>query len=108
MASGLSAIANAVSGGDGGAIQVGQIGAATDTQFPEWDGREYSLQMWIANATAMKDVHHTSDKHAITYARIKLQNGFKIFTLKMRRNSLKPGGSLQIGCLAMWDLLTGS
>ena len=73
VASGLSAIANAVSGGAGRAIQVGQIGAATDPKFPEWDGKEYSLQMWIANATAMKDVHHTSDKHAITYARIKLQ-----------------------------------
>ena len=74
VASGLAAIASAMSGGSAGnAIQVGQIGSAADPKFPEWDGKEYTIQTWIANATAAKDVHHTSDKHAITYARIKLQ-----------------------------------
>ena len=72
VATGLSAIANAVSGGAGGAIQVGQIGHASDPKFPEWDGNEHSIHLWVTNATALKDVHHTSDKHAITYARIKL------------------------------------
>ena len=52
VASGLSAIANAVSGGSGGAIHVGQIGQASDPKFPEWDGSKHTIHIWIANASA--------------------------------------------------------
>ena len=72
VATGLSAIANAVSGGTGGAIQIGQIGHASDPKLPKWDENEQSIHLWVTNATALKDLHRTSDKHSITYASIKL------------------------------------
>ena len=72
VATGLSAIANAVSGGAGDSIHIGQLGSSADPKYPDWDGSEFSIHAWVASATELKQIKGTSDRHAITYARIKL------------------------------------
>ena len=71
MATGLGAVVSAL--GSSNALQgANAVGSNADPHFDEWDGNEYSLPIWIRNATQAVQLRGTSDKAAIQFARLKL------------------------------------